>query len=247
MRRDSQALAFSPDGKLLAAAEALTTGHRSPLRVWDVRRRRSPPSAAETTANLIAFSPDGKLIAAAATERGTDIRDARTGRLVKRIGVGDLAGQGDFSRSVAFSPDGDLLFVGQYNGTGRLFSTETWKPVGRPLEAHTAASPSRSSRPTAARLSPPPRTGPWCSGTWRPRSRSERRSSSSRTRGRSAALSPDGSRLYAISTRGEGISFDMSPEAWKRHACLVAGRELTAAEWEEALPGRPYQSVCSGD
>ena len=38
----------------------------------------------------------------------------------------------------------------------------------------------------------------------------------------------------------------MSPEAWKRHACLVAGRELTADEWSEALPGRPYQSACPG-
>ena len=91
-----------------------------------------------TSANLIAFSPDGELIAAAATELGTHIRDVRTGRLVKHLGFGDLSGEGDFSRSVAFSPDGDLLFVGQYDGTGRLFSTETWKPVGRPLEAHTA-------------------------------------------------------------------------------------------------------------
>ena len=63
----------------------------------------------------------------------------------------------------------------------------------------------------------------------------------------SAALSPDGSRLFAVSTRGEGISFELSREAWKRHACLVAGRELTAAEWSDALPARPYQAVCSGD
>lgn len=62
----------------------------------------------------------------------------------------------------------------------------------------------------------------------------------------SASLSPDGSRLYAIDTEGEAISFDMSPEAWKRHACLVAGRELSPAEWEEALPDRPSRSVCPG-
>ncbi|MCW3063291.1 MAG: NTPase-like protein [Solirubrobacterales bacterium] len=62
----------------------------------------------------------------------------------------------------------------------------------------------------------------------------------------SAALSPDGSRLFAVSTRGDGISFDMSPHAWTRHACLVAGHELTAAEWHDALPGRPYRAVCSG-
>ena len=45
---------------------------------------------------------------------------------------------------------------------------------------------------------------------------------------------------------GEGISFNMSTEAWKRHACLVAGRDLTPAEWEAALPERPYRQVCAG-
>ena len=141
MRGHSQALAFSPDGKLLAAAEgtdASDDGPRQPLRVWDVRRRTLTGFRGRTTADLIAFSPNGELIAAAGNFRGTDIRDARTGRLVKRMEVKDLSGQKDFSRSVKFSPDGDLLFVGQFNGTGRLFSTKTWKPVGRPLEGHTA-------------------------------------------------------------------------------------------------------------
>jgi DNA-binding SARP family transcriptional activator len=40
---------------------------------------------------------------------------------------------------------------------------------------------------------------------------------------------------------------ELSPEAWKRHACLVAGRDLTPREWEQALPEQPYQAVCSGD
>ncbi len=39
----------------------------------------------------------------------------------------------------------------------------------------------------------------------------------------------------------------MSPEAWKSHACLVAGRDISAGEWEQALPDRPFQAVCSGD
>jgi WD40 repeat protein len=60
----------------------------------------------------------------------------------------------------------------------------------------------------------------------------------------SAALSPDDSRLFAISTRGQGISFDIAPEDWNRHACLVAGHDLTPSEWQDALPGRPYQAVC---
>ena len=39
-------------------------------------------------------------------------------------------------RSVAFSRAGDLLAAGHFDGTGQLWSTETWKRVGRPLEGH---------------------------------------------------------------------------------------------------------------
>jgi len=124
---DSQALAFSPDGKLLAAA--VNTG-RPVLRVWNVRRREVTASS-KTLAGSLAFSPDGELIAAAAIERGTEIRDARSARLVERLPTEEL------SRSVAFSPDGSLLAVGQYDGVGRLYSTETWRPLGGPLQGHT--------------------------------------------------------------------------------------------------------------
>jgi hypothetical protein len=60
----------------------------------------------------------------------------------------------------------------------------------------------------------------------------------------SAALSPDGTRLYAVSTGRRGIRLQTDPEAWKRHACLISGRKLTAREWKDALPDRPYRTVC---
>jgi WD40 repeat protein len=228
------------------SAEALL-GKQQPMRVWDVHRRKLTAFRARTSANLIAFSPNGRLIAAANQSRGTDIRDARTGTLVKRLGPGDRSGEGEFSRSVAFSPDGDLLFVGQYNGTGRLFSTDTWKPVGTPLTAHTARITfpefTRDGR-TLVTAAADGRVVIWDVATQKPIGSPPRLAPKTFV---SAALSPDGSRLYAISTRGEGISFNLSPEAWKRHACLVAGRELTEDEWDDALPARPYQAVCSGD
>ncbi len=149
------------------------------------------------------------------------MREAGRGRLVKRLVTGD------FARSVAFSPDGDLLFVGQYDGRGHLFSTRTWKPVGRPLEGHTARITSAGFTADGHTLVTAAADGTvvlWDVGTQKPIGSPLELAPNTFA---SAALSPDGSRLFAVSTKGEGISFDMSPEAWKRHACLVAGRKLS--------------------
>ena len=60
----------------------------------------------------------------------------------------------------------------------------------------------------------------------------------------SAAFTPDGSHLFAVSDRGSGLRLDVRPEAWKRHACLVAGREFTPRELNDALADRSYGDVC---
>ena len=77
-------------------------------------------------------------------------------------------------------------------------------------------------------------------------SRSARRRRSSRT-----ATSPPSSRRTASAcsrsrTVRSACAGTCPPEAWKQHACAVAGRELSAREWSDALPGRPYQAVCHG-
>jgi WD40 repeat protein/DNA-binding SARP family transcriptional activator len=242
LRADSPALAFSPDSKLLAAAEADPAGPflPRPLRVWDVRRRTLTALRGRSALGTTAFSPDGELIAAAAGRLGTHIREVGTGRLVKRLDTGEAP------YSVAFSPDGKLLFIGQYDGRGHLFSTESWKPVGRPLESHTARITfpefSRDGR-TLVTAAADGTAVLWDVASQKPLGSPLELAPSTYA---SAALSPDGSRLFAVSTRGEGISFDTSREAWKRHACVVAGRELSATEWEDALPSRPYRPVCSG-
>jgi WD40 repeat protein/DNA-binding SARP family transcriptional activator len=231
---DSQALAFSPDGRLLAAA--VNTG-RPVLRVWNVRGRE-PTASSKTLSGSLAFSPDGGLIAAAALERGTEIRDARSARLVERLPTEGL------SRSVAFSPDGSLLAVGQYDGVGRLYSTETWRPLGGPLEGHTQRITYVDFSPDGRTLATSSADGTvalWDVETQQPIGPPLRVEPDTFA---AVAFAPTGSHLFAASTRGDGIRFDTSPEAWRRHACTVAGGGLTPEQWEEIVPEQEYTQVC---
>ena len=58
-------------------------------------------------------------------------------------------------------------------------------------------------------------------------------------------FTPDGSRLFAVSGGHRGVRWEVSVDAWKRHACRVAGRDLTTGEWRAALPDRPYRTICA--
>jgi hypothetical protein len=40
--------------------------------------------------------------------------------------------------------------------------------------------------------------------------------------------------------------WDVDPASWARRACEIANRALTPEEWDEFLPGRPYEPACSG-
>jgi hypothetical protein len=59
-----------------------------------------------------------------------------------------------------------------------------------------------------------------------------------------AAFSRSGSHVFAIPSEGPAVRWDIRPDAWKRHACLIGGRDLTRAEWHEMLPDRAYRQVC---
>jgi WD40 repeat protein len=51
--------------------------------------------------------------------------------------------------------------------------------------------------------------------------------------------------LVTGSPDGSIISWDTDPRDWSRVACRIAGRDLTAAEWQRYLPEQPYRRTCS--
>jgi WD40 repeat protein len=191
--------------------------------------------------NTLSFSPDGRYVAGDGTEVNeggkAEVYDVRSGRPVT-IETGDLV------RSVAFSHDGRLLAVGHYGGTVAFVSTTDWKVSGQRLAGHRA-------RVTQVQFSPDDRllltagadgtARLWDVATRRPLGTALPIKLDSYV---AAAFSPSGSHLFAIPSDGPAARWDVRPNAWKRHACLVGGRDLTRTEWRELLPARQYRRVC---
>ena len=114
------AIAFSPDGRLLAYGQNVEyysppDGNRAvqgTVQVWDVQARKPLFVLGRPTSriNALAFSPDGRRLAVADGELGTSNSDntIRLWTMGARRTVKKLRGRGPVN-SVAFSPDGRTL------------------------------------------------------------------------------------------------------------------------------------------
>ncbi len=270
-----KALAFSPDGTTLAAADG-----RGTTTVWDVSSRslRYEPLFAGLDAR-VAFSPDGKTLATSGSGGGVTFWDVRTGERSGRIG-----GFGK-SLDVAYSADGErVAFAEEASGYSRA---QVWDVAKHSRLAEVSGGDEGDA--LAVALSPDGRivafggygravrladvrTGKLLHALDAGGAVALEFSRDGRTLavfGRGASLwdvatgiqvgptlsgesratmmdlSSDGRTLLMTGADGRGAVWDVDPQSWARRACALARRTLTRDEWERFLPGRRYEPACA--
>ena len=58
-------------------------------------------------------------------------------------------------------------------------------------------------------------------------------------------FTPGGERFVAVFGSGVGVIWNVDPVAWARHACLIAHRSLTRAEWHDFVPQLSCRKTCA--
>jgi WD40 repeat protein len=254
-----QALAFSPDGQLLAASDSSTpneaaseTGtlpqqgkYAASLAIWRASngRQHVPQTllgAGPGPYGALAFSRDGKLLAASRPDGSVWILDHATDQIRQTI----VPLGADETVSLAFAPNGTLA-TGTRGGIVQLWNPASGDQVAGPVAVAAGPVTSIAFDPTGPRFA----TTGGQDGTvklWSTSTLQQEGTAFNTEHGAAAsvAFEPGGKRLLAANGHGNGFTWPTSLPTWEQRACTVAGRNLTRAEWARYLPGHPYTQVC---
>jgi WD40 repeat protein/DNA-binding SARP family transcriptional activator len=229
---------ISADGRLLATGSDDNT-----VRLWSLPSGNPLGRALRFRQDVssVRLSPDGRRLFIAVVDHDTahttiQVWDTRGPRRLRSLRVTGWA-------DIDISPDGRLLALEYRTGGAQLWSTATWRPVGRNFAADTSdiasAQISRDDRTLATTTE---------TGTvrlWDITTGEEIGTALPGVPSHAAVAYFTGrGHLIASYDTGRAYLWDIRPTSLVRHACGVAGRQLTRAEWDKFLPGRAYDPAC---
>ena len=189
------------------------------------------------------FAPGERTLAVSGYEMGAAILDSSSGRVLTGMPVSG----GLYTLGVAFSPDGTKLASTDWNGSLDFWNPKTGESLGKISDPDLAVGASVSWSPDGRTIA----LTDW-SNTLRlfdVATRTEIGSPFQLLVGQPtadpyAAYTPDGKNVIVSDIYGQTWVAPVTLPAWEAEACRVAGRNLTRAEWNEFLPGRPYRRFC---
>ena len=234
-------VAWAPDGALLASGSA-----DGQVYLWDPHSGRMTKTLSVPGAVFdVAFSPDSKSLVVTYSAFDPVAGKAAVwslpdGTLRYQVSVDDHYGS---PFAATFSHDSKELVTGGGTGEIRFWDAATGAQLGRPVFGNagwvkTLAFTSDDSVLVAAgtdgtvRLIDP--VEPQQLGATLPGGE----------RDSIAVVAPDDRIFVDYEDSGRGYVWDISLDSLKAHACTLAGRTLTQAEWNQYLPGRPNQPAC---
>jgi WD40 repeat protein len=235
---------LSGDGRTVAfATYLLPPVNRTEITFYDVDtgQKTSPTWRIEgAAANRFGASPDGRYLVATTAAGFAAVWDLRDKREVARLQQ-PAKGSAMLAR---FSRDGRYLAVGTGTGRPTLWRVSDWSMVWEAEAGHNGYDVSMSFSPNGTVLASSGsdskiflydvRTGEMLGEAFGP----------DRNSWLYAEFRADRNEIVGYFDDGSMARWDVDPASQVRVACQIAGRELTQAEWEKLVPGRPYQPIC---
>ena len=237
-----QAVAFHPEEKLVAAVDHHRRSGHGRLALWptDTGKATASPLDLPGEGQSIAFSPAGDNVAVGLDDGQVLVIDAATQQIART-----LRPAGAPNVALTFARDGTLV-TGSWAGTVQGWDAASGEEIGRATLVSAGPVGSISFGRDAELLA----TTGLADGRaklWAASPLQQLGSSFHHTPGAqaaNAAVTADGRKLIVVYDDGSGAVWSLGVDAWRRHACAVAGRNLTREEWSRFLSGEGYRTTC---